>query len=244
MGPALHRSLACSPAFGPPRCSASRPAPFTSKSTSRSACPGSRWSACRTPASARAATASAARSATPASSFRRIASPSTSRRPTCARPVRRSICRSRSASSPRTGIVERRHIADLVLLGELSLDGSIHATRGVLPIAAAARRDGLRGILLPAAQRRARRRSSSGLDDLRRVVARRRGPRAERSGRFRASRRAGRPAARSPPTAAAPRPRPTSPTSADSCWRGARSKSPPPAGTTCCWSARPAPARR
>src|SRR5437660_3422205 len=47
------------------------------------------------------------------------------------------------------GIVERRHIADMVLLGELSLDGSIHATRGVLPIAAAARREGLRGILLP-----------------------------------------------------------------------------------------------
>ncbi len=46
------------------------------------------------------------------------------------------------------GIVERRHIADLVLLGELSLDGSIHATRGVLPIAAAARREGLGGILL------------------------------------------------------------------------------------------------
>ena len=49
------------------------------------------------------------------------------------------------------GVVERRHIADLVLLGELSLDGSIHATRGVLPIAAAARREGLAGILLPAA---------------------------------------------------------------------------------------------
>src|SRR5438094_6070371 len=48
------------------------------------------------------------------------------------------------------GIVERRHIADLVLLGELSLDGSIQATRGVLPIAAAARREGLAGILLPA----------------------------------------------------------------------------------------------
>lgn len=48
------------------------------------------------------------------------------------------------------GILERRHIADLVLLGELSLDGSIHATRGVLPIAAAARREGLTGILLPA----------------------------------------------------------------------------------------------
>src|SRR4051794_13370080 len=48
------------------------------------------------------------------------------------------------------GIVERRLIVDLVLLGELSLDGSIHATRGVLPIAAAARRDGLTGILLAA----------------------------------------------------------------------------------------------
>src|SRR5213083_2350192 len=49
-----------------------------------------------------------------------------------------------------SGVVERRHIADLVLLGELSLDGSIHATRGVLPIASAARRDGVAGILLPA----------------------------------------------------------------------------------------------
>ena len=49
------------------------------------------------------------------------------------------------------GIVERRHVPDLVLLGELSLDGSIHPTRGVLPIAAAARRDGITAILLPAA---------------------------------------------------------------------------------------------
>jgi magnesium chelatase family protein len=47
------------------------------------------------------------------------------------------------------GVVERRHIADLVLLGELSLDGSIHSARGVLPIAAAAARDGVTGILLP-----------------------------------------------------------------------------------------------
>jgi magnesium chelatase family protein len=49
-----------------------------------------------------------------------------------------------------SGAVERRHVADLVLLGELSLDGSIHPARGVLPIAAAARREGLAGILLPA----------------------------------------------------------------------------------------------
>src|SRR5437667_12343957 len=48
------------------------------------------------------------------------------------------------------GVVERRHITDLVLLGELSLDGSIQPARGVLPIAAAARRDGVAGILLPA----------------------------------------------------------------------------------------------
>ena len=50
-----------------------------------------------------------------------------------------------------SGVVERRQIADFVLLGELSLDGSIHATRGVLPIAVAARRDGVTGILLPTA---------------------------------------------------------------------------------------------
>jgi magnesium chelatase family protein len=47
------------------------------------------------------------------------------------------------------GVVERRHIPDVVLLGELSLDGSIQSTRGVLPVAASARRDGVAGILLP-----------------------------------------------------------------------------------------------
>jgi magnesium chelatase family protein len=48
------------------------------------------------------------------------------------------------------GVVERREIVDCVLLGELSLDGSIHPTRGVLPVAAAAKREGLSAILLPA----------------------------------------------------------------------------------------------
>jgi len=47
------------------------------------------------------------------------------------------------------GVVERREIADVVILGELSLDGSIHPARGVLPIAAAARREGVAGVLLP-----------------------------------------------------------------------------------------------
>ena len=50
-----------------------------------------------------------------------------------------------------SGIVERREISDLVLLGELSLDGTIHPARGVLPIAAAAKREGVAGILLPTA---------------------------------------------------------------------------------------------
>ena len=47
------------------------------------------------------------------------------------------------------GIVERREVPDVVILGELSLDGSIHPARGVLPIAAGARRDGISGVLLP-----------------------------------------------------------------------------------------------
>jgi magnesium chelatase family protein len=48
-----------------------------------------------------------------------------------------------------TGVIERRHIEDLLLIGELSLDGAIQATRGVLPAAVAARRQGLDAILLP-----------------------------------------------------------------------------------------------
>ena len=47
------------------------------------------------------------------------------------------------------GIVERREVPDMVILGELSLDGTIHAARGVLPIAVAARRDGISSVLLP-----------------------------------------------------------------------------------------------
>jgi magnesium chelatase family protein len=48
-----------------------------------------------------------------------------------------------------TGAVTRRDVRDLLLLGELSLDGGIHAARGVLPVAAAARRSGFKGLLLP-----------------------------------------------------------------------------------------------
>jgi magnesium chelatase family protein len=48
------------------------------------------------------------------------------------------------------GIVECRAVEDVVLLGELSLDGGIQAARGVLPIAVAARAQGATTLLLPA----------------------------------------------------------------------------------------------
>ena len=48
-----------------------------------------------------------------------------------------------------SGQIARRDIADVLLVGELSLDGGIQAARGVLPVAAAARRDRYRALLLP-----------------------------------------------------------------------------------------------
>jgi magnesium chelatase family protein len=48
-----------------------------------------------------------------------------------------------------TGCVARRDVDDVLLLGELSLDGGIQPARGVLPIAAAARRERFAGLVLP-----------------------------------------------------------------------------------------------
>jgi magnesium chelatase family protein len=50
-----------------------------------------------------------------------------------------------------SGIIEQRRIDHVVLLGELSLDGSIQPIRGVLPVAVAARREGKSAMLLPRA---------------------------------------------------------------------------------------------
>jgi magnesium chelatase family protein len=47
------------------------------------------------------------------------------------------------------GILKARDLHKVVLVGELSLDGTIHGARGVLPIAAAARRNGAIALLLP-----------------------------------------------------------------------------------------------
>jgi magnesium chelatase family protein len=52
------------------------------------------------------------------------------------------------------GVVQRRDVADVLVLGELSLDGGIQPARGVLPIAAAARKRNFRGLLLPMANSR------------------------------------------------------------------------------------------
>ncbi|HVC19298.1 MAG TPA: YifB family Mg chelatase-like AAA ATPase [Vicinamibacterales bacterium] len=50
-----------------------------------------------------------------------------------------------------SGVLPRRHIDDVVVLGELSLDGAIQPARGVLPIALATRRNGLATLVVPAA---------------------------------------------------------------------------------------------
>ena len=51
------------------------------------------------------------------------------------------------------GGIHRRDIDDVLLIGALSLDGGIQPSRGVLPVAAAARKEGYRALLLPHANR-------------------------------------------------------------------------------------------
>jgi len=50
-----------------------------------------------------------------------------------------------------TGLVPAARAGRFLLMGELSLDGAIKPVRGVLPVAAAARRWGLEGLILPTA---------------------------------------------------------------------------------------------
>lgn len=47
------------------------------------------------------------------------------------------------------GQVDGGRLADFLVIGELALDGSVRAVRGVLPIALAAKREGKRGIIVP-----------------------------------------------------------------------------------------------
>src|SRR5215471_8885806 len=47
------------------------------------------------------------------------------------------------------GVITRRDVKDVLILGELSLDGGIQAARGVLPVAVTARRQQIAGLLHP-----------------------------------------------------------------------------------------------
>jgi len=48
-----------------------------------------------------------------------------------------------------TGVVKKHKLAEFLLVGELSLDGGVKPVRGCLPVAVAAKRAGLRGIIVP-----------------------------------------------------------------------------------------------
>ena len=135
------------------------------------------------------------------------------------------------AGRARRGRVRRRGAtsSDVLLIGELSLDGGIQAARGVLPIAAAARRDQFSCAAAAAPQSRrggGRRRAAP----VRRPLADRGGARAERSGRLHA-----RPRSRRRPHRRCRRRNASTAISATSTanrWRAGRSRSRPPAGTT------------
>ena len=124
-----------------------------------------------------------------------------------------------------SGVVERRRVHDIVLLGELSLDGGIHPARGVLPVAVAARREGRPRHPAAHGERSRGRRGRaawrcSPVDSLAEAVAAVNG-----AGRRRAH-------ARSHRCPRQPCARSTSPTSAARGSRGGRWRSPRPAATT------------
>ena len=186
------------------------------------------WSSsgCPTPSCASRSTGCAPRSSTPVPASRSGGSPSGCRR----RP-----CRSRGAASTSpwppavlaaSGAVPRQSVDRLVLLGELGLDGSVRAIRGVLPAVLAAARAGHAQVVVPAANA-----DEAALVDERRGAGRvrtlgrgRRPPRRPRralTAHVRGPRRRSR------------RRRPTSATSSVRRRAGGRSRSRPPAGTTC-----------
>ena len=47
------------------------------------------------------------------------------------------------------GLVKKDRLQDYLMLGELSLDGEIKSVRGALPVALAAKAEGLQGLILP-----------------------------------------------------------------------------------------------
>lgn len=73
-----------------------------------------------------------------------------------------------------TDQVKAHHLEEYVIMGELSLDGSIHPIKGVLPIAINARDDGFKGLILPKANAREAAVVAGlevyGVEDIRQVV--------------------------------------------------------------------------
>ena len=136
------------------------------------------------------------------------------------------------------GVVPGRSLDDCLVVGELSLDGGIQPTRGVLPAMVAARRAGLHRVILPTANAAEAAivpdAAIVAVDTLDHVVTALRDPAAvppwTPGDPATASRGhvAARPGRRRRPAA----------------WRAARSRSPPPAAITCCSPGRPAAARR
>ena len=49
------------------------------------------------------------------------------------------------------GLVDKKLLEDYLLIGELSLDGSVKPVRGALPVAMAAKKEKIRGVILPQA---------------------------------------------------------------------------------------------
>ncbi|HBS87128.1 MAG: magnesium chelatase [Bacteroidetes bacterium GWF2_38_335] len=48
-----------------------------------------------------------------------------------------------------TGLISPEHVHEFIIMGELSLDGSLQPVKGVLPIAIQAKEEGFRGFILP-----------------------------------------------------------------------------------------------
>ena len=126
----------------------------------------------------------------------------------------------------------RNDFAGIVHVGELSLDGSIQPARGVLPIAAEARRNGARALLLPH-DNLAEAAVVSGLRLLPVRTLTRSGGAIEPVGRRVARRHPAPQHPSTPGTLGTSGTCPISPTSTARRSRVARSKSPPPAATTC-----------
>ena len=159
---------------------------------------------------------------------------STSRRRRSARRAPASTSRSRSRSSaPRTRSRPER-LAAHAAVGELALDGRVRPVGGVLAAAEGARRAGLERLLCAAES--APEAALAGIEPVPVAAPRRGGRLPARRGRAGAVRAAGE--RRSAPPA-----HPTSPTSAARSAPGGRSRSRPPAVTTCCSPARPGPGK-